>query len=411
MFIVKNPSLFFRKKAFEDFDLFTSMTLYSGIALLHVNASAWAMRAGQLVRYLSFYNIRRSYPALILLSYGSVVYALAGLSIKTAQRLLGLAKAWGIEEDQAGYIGFNVARSVYLFHRGQWDVNQTPKDVIDKAFRTGNIWDATTAAFYTGMRCVDTGDEKNMQLIFDWLKKIETAVDYNYTYDLRIRLSCIHLAKRKEYAKLIKMLDDSIERVKASDNQGILLNIYFFLTQAYIGLDDHEKAYITFNKVENLIRDHNRFPIFMTNYLITKLKLGLYEISLKEEENTDVSKAVRPLLKTARTLLRKSRKNPSTMCGAYHLNAILLMRMNRNGQALKSLEQAIETGEKYDLRPDLARAFFEMGKFLLDPENKQNKVNNLSGRDYLQKARRMFEEMKLQQDLMEYDEYISSHGA
>ena len=87
------------------------------------------------------------------------------------------------------------------------------------------------------------------------------------------------------------------------------------------------------------------------------------------------------------------------------------MRLNKDRLALKSLAQAVEAGEKYGLRPDLARASFEMGKFLLDPENEQNKVNNLSGRDYLHKARGMFEEMKLRRDLMEYDEYTSSHGA
>jgi tetratricopeptide (TPR) repeat protein len=338
--------------------------------------------------------------------YGSSIYDLAGISKKTAQKLQDLLKTWGIEENQTGFLCYNAIRCVHLFHQGQWDVNLIPDEVIEKSIRIGNAFEATTAAFFIGMRCVDTGNEKNIQRIFDWLKKIESVVDFNYTFDSRIRLSCIHHAWRKEYAEIVKIVDENLERVKASDNEGILLNIYFFLTQAYIGLNEHQKAQETFNKVESIIDRHKKLQIFLTNYLITKIEFGLYKISLQDKENKDSSSAVRELLKTAEALIRKSRKNPSTMCRAYHLKSILLMRLNKDRQALRTLAQAVEAGEKYDLRPDLARVFFEMGKFLLDPGKKQNKVNNLSGRDYLQKARVMFEEMELRRDLEEYEGYV-----
>ncbi|OYT14234.1 MAG: hypothetical protein B6I19_01115 [Bacteroidetes bacterium 4572_114] len=91
---------------------------------------------------------------------------------------------------------------------------------------------------------------------------------------------------------------------------------------------------------------------------------------------------------------------------AYLIRAKLYNFLNKPKKTLKYLHLAITTGEKYNGRLELSRAYFELGKFLSNPKTKQKQLNGLSGNDYLEKARAMFEEMDLQWDLGEYGKFV-----
>ncbi len=72
-------------------------------------------------------------------------------------------------------------------------------------------------------------------------------------------------------------------------------------------------------------------------------------------------------------------------------------------KALKWWKKSVKTGEKLSARPDLSRTYFEIGKSLLEPGSKQTELDGITGEEYLQKARTMFEEMDLQWDLEQLD--------
>ncbi len=73
--------------------------------------------------------------------------------------------------------------------------------------------------------------------------------------------------------------------------------------------------------------------------------------------------------------------------------------MDKQEKALKWWGKAIKEGERLGARPDLSRTYFEVGKRLLDPENKHTKLNGIDANGYLEKAGTLFEEMGLEQDM------------
>ena len=54
-------------------------------------------------------------------------------------------------------------------------------------------------------------------------------------------------------------------------------------------------------------------------------------------------------------------------------------------------------------RLELSRAYYEVGKRLLEPKSKYKELDGIKAEEYLEKARVMFEEMDLQWDLNELE--------
>jgi hypothetical protein len=70
-------------------------------------------------------------------------------------------------------------------------------------------------------------------------------------------------------------------------------------------------------------------------------------------------------------------------------------------KALKWWLRAIEEGERLGARLDLSRAYFEVGKRLLESGSSRKMFDGVKAEEYLEKARALFEEMGLQWDLDE----------
>jgi hypothetical protein len=68
-------------------------------------------------------------------------------------------------------------------------------------------------------------------------------------------------------------------------------------------------------------------------------------------------------------------------------------------KALKWWDKAIREGEKLNAWPDLSRTYFEVAKRLLEPQSKYKNLNGTDAKRYLEKARKLFEEMGLKRDM------------
>ena len=64
---------------------------------------------------------------------------------------------------------------------------------------------------------------------------------------------------------------------------------------------------------------------------------------------------------------------------------------------------ALEEAERLDARPDLARTYMEISRRFLEEKSKYKKLNGISAKEYLEKAREMFQEMDLKWDLDELE--------
>jgi hypothetical protein len=104
--------------------------------------------------------------------------------------------------------------------------------------------------------------------------------------------------------------------------------------------------------------------------------------------------------------------NTSKKFAVHSVEALRLMGkyywlIGKQKKALNWWDRAMKKGEKLGARPDLSRTYLETGKSLLEPTSKHKELNGIAAKEYLEKARTMFEEMDLQWDLNELHKAMS----
>ena len=112
--------------------------------------------------------------------------------------------------------------------------------------------------------------------------------------------------------------------------------------------------------------------------------------------------------KSGKMLLKTSQKAAQHRTGSYRLLGVYYWLVEEQTKALKWWQKAIEEGERLGARPELSRAYFEVGKRLLEAKSKYKELNGIEAEEYLEKAKALFEEMDLQWDLDELDKIIAS---
>jgi len=87
---------------------------------------------------------------------------------------------------------------------------------------------------------------------------------------------------------------------------------------------------------------------------------------------------------------------------ANRIRSVILWKYGKQKAAIKSFVSTITHGQKLGAKLELSRSYFELGKFLSDPQVKYNELNGKHARYYLDKSKSMFEEMGLQWDMAKY---------
>jgi tetratricopeptide (TPR) repeat protein len=203
------------------------------------------------------------------------------------------------------------------------------------------------------------------------------------------------------------LFEEAIDYTSRTGHSAMLLVIYSSKSQLLTLKGELTQARKAFTEAENLIDRHKIITIYHCPYLLAKAKLEFAELKEMSANNIQFKSQLKTLLRSADKLISKSKKMKGSLTESYLIKAGIFQHLKKYKKAFKNLQLATQTGDKYNGRLELSRAYFETGKFLSDPKTKQKQLNGLSGKDYLEKARLMFEDMDLQWDLEEYHKYIS----
>jgi hypothetical protein len=82
--------------------------------------------------------------------------------------------------------------------------------------------------------------------------------------------------------------------------------------------------------------------------------------------------------------------------------------IDKHKKALGWWHRAVKEGERLGGRPQLARLYFEVGRCLLEENGRYMKLDGFKGEEYLEKARVLFEEMKMESCLEELDRVVAT---
>jgi tetratricopeptide (TPR) repeat protein len=165
-------------------------------------------------------------------------------------------------------------------------------------------------------------------------------------------------------------------------------------------------------KTERSLKHANKFrheidlvPFQLSSFYRIQLEYDLYRLkkSIKSGNKSESAEFRKKAFKSSKMLIKVSRKVAQHRTESYKLTGMYYWLINKQKKALKSWHKAIEEGEHLGARLELSRAYFEIGKRLLEAESKYKTLNGIKAEEYLEKARVLFEEMNMEWDLDELD--------
>ena len=145
--------------------------------------------------------------------------------------------------------------------------------------------------------------------------------------------------------------------------------------------------------------------MFAAPYLQARflLDIKLLEESILSNDKSTISKYRRNAGKSGKNVVKNTQKYAPFRSAVLRLTGLYYWLINKQNKAIKWWKKAIEEAERLDARPDLARTYMEIGKRFLEKKSKYKELNGISVKEYLEKARTMFQEMDLQWDLDELE--------
>ncbi|MCF8369970.1 MAG: hypothetical protein K9H64_00005 [Bacteroidales bacterium] len=143
---------------------------------------------------------------------------------------------------------------------------------------------------------------------------------------------------------------------------------------------------------------------FYVSYLMATTRYQLEQLKSEKTINSGQTKILRELIKE---LIKTAMKFRGTLPEALLLKAEVYLYLLNYKVCFKALKSAQQIAENSGAKVELSRAYLELGKFLSNPNTKPKQFNELSGKDYLEKAKALFDEMDLQWDLEEYQKYVA----
>jgi tetratricopeptide (TPR) repeat protein len=168
-------------------------------------------------------------------------------------------------------------------------------------------------------------------------------------------------------------------------------------------MGDIEKAEKSLKRADEIKPKEHAATVELISLCRSQLEYDLFRLegAIRKGNRSESIEFRKKTAKSSRMLLRVSRKGAQHRTESCKLTGVYYWLINKQKKALNWWHKAIEEGEHLGARVELARAYFEIGKRLLEPKSKYGMLDGIRADDYLHRARLLFEEMDLQWDLDE----------
>jgi len=335
-----------------------------------------------------------------LLGVSSMLFYV-GIAIRFGKKLMDFAVQYLDNEFVIGTINRIFTLSMYLFFSGEKFEKLEEGKLFNKSIQYGEYWKLSTFYVYNGYSAIESGNEKIVKYYLQRLITISETFDNRFPEIQYHRVKTAMYVKFRKMDKVMKVMDEALSFAGKTEYKMQLLLYLCLQSMAFSILHEPDNARKSLAEASILLKDF-RITLSYVQYLIAKSYIEIAELKIKPLNQSKGKLA----LKTTKDLINKSQKVKKYLPEAYRLRAIIFSCKNSPKKALLNFDKSIKSAQSFDGKLELSRTYFELGKFLRDPNTKKERLNGLNGTECLMKAKSMFEEMNLEWDLNEYEKYM-----
>jgi len=378
----------------------------------NVNPSRFLIDGFIFIKKLLKYDIRLLDNGIKVFLLGSIIITFTGHFKLLSRKMIDFSGRYVNDKNVMSLIGYALCRIQFNLIHGDWDTEYDEK-IVFRGLRAGEIQYVSLYLSNHVLMHIEKGDffsvRKLTRKLYDILKEHEntqTKIDY---YEVRTKF----LLKTKKFVEALTQVDISIHGSKVAGQD--LMTVYLLgmkaQIQSMIGKDDSAEQSLTeareFIDRIGFVPPHYSIRYRMARFIFDLKRL---EEAVKYSDRMQIRIYRRKTKKSGRKAVIVSSKWVWDKTEAFRLRGTYYMLIGKQRKARKWWIKSIAEGERLGAHLELSRTFFNIGKWLLEEKSKYKELNGISAKEYLEKARAMFEEMNFQRDIDELDRVLISNS-
>lgn len=342
----------------------------------------------------------------------SGLFSWTGISFRLSKKILEYTKT-AVKNNAKDLFYYDLFELLHNFFTGNWgDINNYDENLLDLNLKKGEFWHASTYLVFHGFINIDQGNLKQTKVMINKLSDIwkiygnENAREYEDS--LKIKL----LVKFRKFFDAYDQINSGILfQSKTGREMTILLYIgYKAMVEFY--REDYDKAKLSLQEAKEIVsKNANIPPSYVSSYLISRSLLDIYQlekaIDAKDDNNMILYK--KKALESCAKLVKNSNKNACDITKSFRLMGLYYWLTSNYNKSIIYWKNSIKESNRIGARIEAARTYMEIGKRFTEKDTCFTELNGIGAKDYLEKARLIFQDIDLQWDLNELDKISIYH--
>jgi class 3 adenylate cyclase/tetratricopeptide (TPR) repeat protein len=339
----------------------------------------------------------------------AAMFSVGGVSsFSLSNKLLEVSSRFRVHEDVVDRIRHSAFSCMVHHYQGTWkEILDLDWELVNSSIEAGELWHTSIYLWFSGLVRGEQGDFERLNMIIDRL--FEMGEIYNYTYSgiLAHSLKADYFIRRKSASEAINEAEKSIfySRQQNSELNEMKGMAYKAMAQR-VGGDEKEARETILHALE-IYEKQSRMILaaLVAPFLVARFLIAVEELknAIGSGASWDVAGIRKNTYASGKAAVLTSRKYAPYRTTILRLMGEYYWLIGKQGKARKWWGKGIQEGEKLGARPDLSRTYFEVGKHLLEPNSKYKDLNGIEAKSYLKRARALFTDMDMKQDLKELD--------
>jgi class 3 adenylate cyclase/tetratricopeptide (TPR) repeat protein len=388
---IENVNLFFKK--------------VNSISL--TNAKRFFVEYFFLFRFISSFDLRKFRDGYGIFLVSSALFTFSGISFALSRKALDAVRKSISHGDVINYTMYEIIETVHHFLGGNWkSLKDYDEDLVDKNCKIGEIYNASQYLYWHAFGNICQGAFDKAESIVKRLDDLFEVYGNDLSKNFKYHVNTWLLIESDKLNAAMKESEKGIAFEEKTRSGFWMLHIW----QAWIHIKRGaiQEAEEALERADEISLKAERTPFHLSPHLKTQLDLDLYRLreSIKGGKPAEVQAFQRKAFKSGRLLQKVAQKAAYHRTDSYRLMGAYYWTINGRGKAFESWHRGIQEGERLGARPQLARLYFEVGRCLLEEKGKQMKLDGIEGEAYLDRARALYEEMKMESCLEDIDHAV-----
>jgi tetratricopeptide (TPR) repeat protein len=398
------PSLKFRKTPTEE-DL-QVITLFSKKcrSLAVVDTKRFLVESLYLQKIISAFDLKKLQNGAALFAGVSALFSFGGISFKLSRKILDVIRDNVQKGDVRDFTMFELCETFYDYLKGNWEGLRDQDDgLVDMNCKIGEIWDASIHLYWHAIGNICQGSFGKAKSAIDKLNELFEVYQNDLSKVFAYELDTYLLIESQRLSEALIESERGIQFGEKSHSA--FWELHTCQAWIYLLMGDLDKSERCLQSAEKIRRQNQAAPFQLSNLYRVQLEIDLHRWRgwMKGGNQIKADESQTRAIRSVKQLLGVTRKVAQHRTDSYRLTGTYYWMINKQGKALRWWHRAVQEGERLGARPELARAYFEVGKRLLELASKHRDLDGHGAKEYLKKARVLFEEMGLHADLDELD--------